>query len=79
MPRFHDTYDHPNASARLLDENSALLSASKVEVPVKATPLPLLQLLILAAVRVAEPISYTQVSFSYHTQVKQADWSPRVL
>ena len=76
MAPSHDTYDSPDASERPLDENSALLPASQKKEPVKATPLPLPQLLILAAVRLAEPISYTQVSVFSHTQVfrPEAQW-----
>lgn len=72
MALSHDSYHNPNGSQRPVDENSALLSASKKIVPIKVTPLPLAQLLIVAAVRLAEPISYTQVSFFCPTGVKEA-------
>ena len=59
MARSFDSRGDSNGSERPLDEDSELLPNSNKN---KATPLPSLQLLILAAVRFAEPICYTQVS-----------------
>ncbi len=64
MARWSDTSRDSDGSERPLDENSVLLPNSNTNEPLKATPLPLLQLLILATVRLAEPISYTQVGVS---------------
>ena len=77
MARSPGTSDNPTVSERPLDEDSALLPASQKE-PVKATPLPLPQLLILAMVRLAEPISNTQVSVFSSPQMfcrTEAQWT----
>ena len=62
MARSFDSRGNSHGSERPLDEDSELLPNSNKN---KATPLPSLQLLILAAVRLAEPICYTQVSVSF--------------
>lgn len=56
----HGIHDHqpedPEARPLLVKTSS-----SRIKRAFKATPLPLVQLLILAFVRLAEPISFTQV------------------
>lgn len=51
-----------------VDAEVPLLSSKAVE-PTKPTPLPIRQLLILATVRLAEPIAYTQVSHLAITRI----------
>lgn len=57
------TAEEPDLGAAEADiassESVPLLASARA--PKKATPLPLRQLLILAAVRIAEPIAFTQV------------------
>lgn len=57
----HGVHDHDDLESRPLLVKTKT-GSSQVKKALKATPLPLVQLLVLAFVRLAEPISFTQVS-----------------